>query len=53
MNKGGGVVVLKFVLCNYEPMNVIGVLKILWEEGKYVLENTWAYLNPAGLRVRG
>ena len=53
MNKGGGVMVLKFVLYNYEPVNVVEVLKILWEKGKYVLDNTWEYLNPAELRVRG
>ena len=38
-------------LANEDHMNVMEVLKYLWDEGNYVLENTWAHLNPTGLKI--
>ena len=32
-------------------MNVMEVLKNLQDKGNYVLENAWAHLNPAGLKM--
>ena len=49
MNKRGEEVVSTLELTNKDPMNVMEVLKNLQDKGDYVLENTWAYLNPTGL----
>ena len=36
-------------LANDDHMNVMEVLKYVWDKGNCVLENTLAHLNPAGL----
>ena len=38
-------------LANKDPMDVMEVLKNIQDKGNYVLENTWARLNPAGLKM--
>ena len=51
MNKRGEEVISTLELANEDPMNVMEVLENLQVKGDYVLENTWAYLNPAGFKI--
>jgi hypothetical protein len=50
-NKRVEEVILTLELANKDPMNLMEVLEYLWDKGNYVLENTWAYLNPAGFKM--
>ena len=50
-NKRVEEVILALELANKDPMNLMEVLEYLWDKGNYVLENTWAYLNPAGFKM--
>ena len=51
MNKRREEVISTLELANKDLMNVMEVLKYLQDKGNYVLENTWVYLNPAGLKM--
>jgi hypothetical protein len=51
MNKRGEEVISTLELANYDHMNLMEVLEYLWDKGNYVLENTWAHLNPAGFKM--